>query len=564
MTSLNKPYTNNVIINFGGSQGQVEALVERIEAKNEQTTVSVINPRNLKAGPSQGEKDILARVDDMTRIYIIDHCQPNANHIGKWHYSAISEYLAEGVQRENLNLHPSSNLRISLIACCSANGGRGGVESVASKLHYSLARLGIMSEVVGRTDFVTLHHRFSLLEGKYTLGLVEKLKIDLFAKLGFLRGNIDPVQLVRDHHHVPGSKAEFIWSQKGEQLRVDSYIRALAKKTERALNTFQQEEIASLKEVQRLRDLVENQEVFSKTSIKEVINLLEKLESRPGLRKSFHATVAQLLHDAKKSISSNSIDTEVLGRTIMQNDFYKSIRKKIDDDFIFPFRRIAQSLSQFPQKERLIQKLSSISNTLAHIVEWKYENNLEITHEKEFAIKLMTLLSRVQSGVICREGIEVLIRKAAYHYKNDSVLDKVSNYSNGVLTGLQISWSIGFYSIPYLGSSLEVGTDNLNISDRITKELEDVRECLFELVDGVKGVEKKQSYSPIKDIEEVGSEEENLRRGPIIEEVGEEENLRRGPIIEEVGEEENLRRGPIIEEVGEEENLRRGPIIEEI
>ncbi|MFT4554064.1 MAG: hypothetical protein ACI9S8_002709 [Chlamydiales bacterium] len=145
-------YTCNVLINIGGEKWQEHGLRNVLRSKSHGKDVPFYcidrSKTGLKEELTKAEAEILAKVTNTSRIYLLDHGTPNANHIQKGgHYSRVAEWISKGLTHRSLEFAECEGrldkqaLKVSLLSCNAAVGGTDFKKSFGRAFHYELGKV---------------------------------------------------------------------------------------------------------------------------------------------------------------------------------------------------------------------------------------------------------------------------------------------------------------------------------------------------------------------------------------------------------------------------------------
>jgi len=300
----------NLIVNLGGQDWQVRSLKERIlsnQSKTNEVAILNLQTSDLSRDPSPEEIELFKKIKSSSKIYVIDHGNPNSSNIASGHYQDLAQFFANRINKKQLASESEAEagqdkkLRFSLIACHAGVGGENHAKSFAGLFHRYLGQSHqIDVDVLARTQ-VAMINSVTHKKGKLTTSLAHYALISKAHKLGLPRFFYDISDSAEKYHQTPNSKIIFKWDKDGNELRVDAYIDKFAKKTNKLCS-----KISGLINENNSPEIEEIQQ-----KIHSIRNLCQYSEALSG--KEVHKMVQQLA-DIKKLLTHTNLsdDTKVL------------------------------------------------------------------------------------------------------------------------------------------------------------------------------------------------------------------------------------------------------------
>lgn len=369
-----------IIINFGGQDWQLNALKERLSSKGENVYIVNLNSKELKEVLKKEKEDILNKIDSLSKVYIIDHANPNSTAIASAHYQELADFLSRHISDERVH-SPNSKLKFSLIACNAGTGKNTNLQSFAGLFHRYLGQEHkIVSEVSARNQVVMINMETKN-QGKFTTSLLEYAIMNIAHDLNVPEVLYDYKDYM--HHQQSGKKISLQWDEHGDEWVTDAYIHNYFLKTsniisliENSKGEFNSEINDKLKKITSdISNLIadRNNEIFSSVKIidillKEIRMIILDLDNEKS--KKIDGLIEEIILFSDSSINKDSINPvhSKFNINLLPAEKEKPITKKIKEEIITPSIDILKSLPKTEKEKDLkksctnfLQKLSDIS-----------------------------------------------------------------------------------------------------------------------------------------------------------------------------------------------------------
>lgn len=349
--NTDKPYhLDNIIIDFGVSSSSVQALTQRLAAKNQNYTVIKVDGNLIDQDPTLYQQELFKHVDPNTRIYlyahgglsretkIVGHQNPEThqNEI-EYDYHKVSDYLAKRLDKSQVN-DDTRNLKISIIACHA--GFRTKVEGqdkeyFATHLHRELAeRHDLVVDVVARNSLTVLLKDAAENTGKKVVRRPDERTIE--TKLNAMDKNFQ--KWFDLHRSKLGTKSNLTWNKNGEQIVVDASLSKLANLNElhKELLRFRASVNPALKG--KFQELLDNFPLIDirkleKLTKEDIIQISKKVQSMQRKLEEFPEFQSKYLNKVKKisqQFTENESAAELKDQFADQLDIFKErLRKQL-------------------------------------------------------------------------------------------------------------------------------------------------------------------------------------------------------------------------------------------
>jgi hypothetical protein len=375
---------NTVIIDLTNNEAnRAGSLFEKIKSKDKNNEINYVNLDGLDGSKLSEEKlAVLRKINETSRVYIIDHGSPNSSKIQHGYYQDLCDLIAKNIETPNVK-NPMSKLKISIIPCYAGKGDQEGLASFAGRCHRYLGQFHkIYCEVVARNELVwTKGKKMTASDANYAAMIIAK-------EISKLDTNDYPIDMRT--HQKAGSKISLVWDHQEEWL-VDAYINTYFFKTNEILTTLDQMEKQGSLDHKQLKDLEKSRSAL-KISLKDIQNKTDKSVKKMDIE----------LHNIKISIS-NLDKSEQLNHLI---DFNLALSKNsINSNSIHPKNsNIKINGSPIKEEENITQKTANINEPALNLLEKlpDHENNTH-TFVKDSAKDLLKVLTEIGSYKLKRE-----------------------------------------------------------------------------------------------------------------------------------------------------------------
>lgn len=362
--------SHTIIINFGGQPWQVEALKQRVNSSGiNQVQALDLSSDELTKDLDQEKVKILEQINDLSKVYIIDHGQPNSPCISSAHYQDLAKFLAKHIKSEKVQ-NKQSKLKISLIACNAATG-KGGVKSFAGLFHRYLGQeCKIYCQVQGRNEVVMVNERTGK-EGKFTTSLVDYALMTVLYTLPKI------VYDANEHmvHQKPGTKLAFVWDENGDEWVVDAYIDKFFQRVTDIVSNINKNERHTInkdllnKLVGDILEIISKRENQTAQNVEKLNNLLIILGSEV---KNENNDIFKMIESAIcfSTVSINENSSDPINTMVNfhneslegEKDIEKLVRSKIINQPIELLKKMPKTDLEKPFKKSCTNLLQSLSN----------------------------------------------------------------------------------------------------------------------------------------------------------------------------------------------------------
>lgn len=370
-------YSTQFIINLGGEEYQTEALKQRIRSKAENPDLNVhvlnLKPEDLAKTPTKEELELFAKVDNQSRIYILDHGFAHSQFIKSSHFEELGNYFGARLDKNKVNSNERS-LNFSLLTCNSATGEENGF---AGYFHRYMAQTHqIKAEVAGRTNFVIVNSKTPEYgKGTATSEYYHKLKKN------------EEIYCPAALHQISGSKLTYKWNASGNQIIVDSYCDKIRKKT----NAFLREahNILSVEQLETFKSSLEALKKITETEIMNADHAKDIVKHLTIIKDVLKSEKTQKYRKLLKQISSIIIKVDSTGldsykgriSSSKATDSYKTINKviitEIYDKVNTALKKLPKGAADTPRRikeQAFKQAVAKLLKSLGNISRIRAEN----------------------------------------------------------------------------------------------------------------------------------------------------------------------------------------------
>lgn len=398
----------NLIINFGGQDWQLEMLKQKITSSDQSVKVINLSKDGIEKGLTEEERSYFEKIDNTSRIYIIDHSRPNSTSLSSVHYQELGDFLIKNIKNIKPELHSNSLLKISLIACHAGVGDQEGLKSFGGLLHRYLGQNHHIPTEVHARKLVSMINDSTPTEGKKVTTLFNYAMMNIAYDLGIPQALFNPQAKV--YHQKPGSKIAFVWDKYGEQKIIDGYVNSYFEKLnavrssllelldKEQLDPAQFESLLNISN--ELAFFLGEGEEKDVAGAKRSLLLLNQLQanlsnySDDNKYKNAFNSVNTLIDFASHSIGNESQNTVFTSININDQpvEIEKNINNQIAENVIKP---VNNKLREFPktENEKPIKKITQqFLQHLSNTSQSKLSSEIDNVVEREIAKELVNIL----------------------------------------------------------------------------------------------------------------------------------------------------------------------------
>jgi hypothetical protein len=454
----------NLIINLGGQGWQTEALKERILSNQDLKTkeVFILNIKTLDANqpPSPEELDVFKKINQNSRVYIIDHGTPNSSTISSTHYQELADFIVKRMSKQQILDKQEEKLRFSLIACHAAVGGENSEKSFALLFHRYLGQFHhINADVMARTQVVMVNEHIKS-KGKLTTSLAHYGLIIKAHELGLPKIFYDLSKSTHKYHQTPGSKLTFRWNNKGKEFVIDSYVDKFIKKTnnltqvlfmlETQVKSGQWAEIKThliaINELCQHIEELDGKDIYQiRQHLKQLDELVKNSSIDPESKESIIGALSVLIKFASTVDKNKPVvryyDADIKDFLSYEMDPMRwKIKSELIDSSIIELKKMPKTELEKPLKKQTTSFLQSLSDKSYELLKYNRSND----REKAMSEFVKMTLSTINSNQLTKEekltyieGIKESLLKAIC----DEIV--ISPWLHGLLEGVDEAQKFG-------------------------------------------------------------------------------------------------------------------------
>ncbi len=400
---------NNFIIDFTpeAERFRKESLTNKLLNKSESVNYIRITQKEVDEGLTPAQIEFLNRIDNLSRVYIIDHGSPNSPRIHTGHYQDIADLIGQNIRDVNLH-NPNSTLKISLIPCFSGRGEHSGLESFAGLFHRYLGQnYHIYSEVLARNELVWTHGE------KSTATTLDYIMLNLAQEIGITSTQASTENILS--HQRPGTKISLVWDANGDEWVVDAYIDKYFSLV--AMIIAELENTATLPLSKNNAELLASTLSYLKSCLKskaqETYGWVKSMDSaltrlQAGL-KNKNALLNEYIQEAL-SLSEHSIDeTSIVPKnshiniTSPSKEKEENIKQKVEEQITSPILTLLDRFPKTPKEQALKQEATAFMQLLSSIATTKLKREQNYRPERNMNRYMENILLHLLENDIPKE-----------------------------------------------------------------------------------------------------------------------------------------------------------------